>query len=103
MDVYVDVKRHALQRARERFPELPDPRATVVGEVLDAIAAGRMATKLPRWCVRPERRRGRGTPSLRFVWNADQTRVYPIDRRNKQITVITVIRPHVSLADTSAA
>jgi hypothetical protein len=101
VDVYVEVTAHARERAVERFPEQPPSRDVIVAEVLSAIADGRMATKLPRWCVRDERRRARGQPWIRFLWNEERTRVYPVDRRQRHVTVITVIRP--STADTRAA
>lgn len=101
MDVYIEVTRHALDRAEQHFPELALSRERIIAEVLGGITDGRMATKLPTWSVQPGRRRARGQPWIRFVWSEDRTRVYPIDRRQRHVTVITVIR--VGEADTRAA
>lgn len=110
----VKVTLHAVERMRLRYPieyariENARLRRFVSGEVLEAIEAGRMATRMPKWAVRPgtiERSRGRRAGgerdrSIRFVWTESESRVYVVDRTKRLTTVLTVIRPQA--ADTDA-
>jgi len=101
----VDITRHAVEQARERFPELglSDARwrGLIETEVTEAIDQYRMALKIPRFAMREfDRTRTRiwrnhreRARSMRFLWTDDEQRVYLIDRRHGLERVITVIRP----------
>lgn len=109
----VKVTLHAVERLRLRYPvdyahiDSTRLRRFVSGEVVEAIDAGRMATRMPKWAVRPgtiERsrgRRGRGERdrTIRFVWTASEGRVYVVDRTKRLTTVLTVIRPQAADTD----
>jgi hypothetical protein len=93
---WVRVTTHAIVRLRERFPEFTDTsegalRLLVAGEVTDAIASQRLASRLPRF-ARPE---GGGRPKspgkIRYLWTADERRVYTVDRGSTSTVVITAV------------
>ena len=117
MQPRVQVTNHAITRLRGRFAadfsgvDTPALRRHAAGEVVDAIASHRMATRLPKFALRAgtsarsRGRRGRGEldRSLRYVWTADERRVYLIDRTRRATTILTVLAAtgHVE-ADTDA-
>lgn len=87
---------HAVNRAQERFGfegSHAEVCRRVSTDVLDAVKAGRMATRLPRFARRV---RLTGTPrsrvpSKRFVWSADERRVYVIVRGSGIDRVLTCL------------
>lgn len=105
MAYLVKVSLHALERLEERWPETngatrSDLHQLILTEVGDAIREQRMATKVPRWAWNGHDYRGKAkhSPSARFIWNEDETRVYLIDRRRTEVTVVTTIRPPAQTA-----
>lgn len=107
----VRTTQHAYEMALERFPEdFPPTRSheancgRISTEVGDAVDAGRMSKRVPRWALKPEStkrhpgkddRRG----ELRYIWTEDETRLYVIrrfprrDHGRATVIVVTVIRP----------
>jgi hypothetical protein len=102
----VIVTRHAFERVLEYWPdEFPggahaDVCRAVVREISAAIDEGRMATRMPRFALRPgtrrrpdarvKTRRGdidpkarRPNPGMRYVWPEDERRVYLVDRSGR--------------------
>lgn len=105
MQRLVRITWHAVERFSLRFPEFvgADEAATrrfIAGDVADAIASCRMAARVPRFAVqrgmrriaRRKRNRERWR-SVRYVWSADETRLYVIDRTNSVTTVLTAMKP----------
>lgn len=107
MEQVVRVTWHAVLRLRDRFPEMRETDTAslqrfAASEVLDAVNAGRMATRTPRFAIRPgttQRARGRRgrtgerDRTIRYVWTAAEDRVYIIDRTKRLTTVLTAIKP----------
>lgn len=88
---------HALERFVERWPQAADEaEGVIVREVSAAVAAGRVACRLPRR-VWPKGRRPRpGTPAGRYAWSPDFSRIFVIRRaangrrRERVVLVVTV-------------
>lgn len=94
---------HAVARAAERWPDLPGSVAVARAErlILEAVAEGRRASRLPR-SLDPRRPVTRRT---RFVWSADGElvgvvkRVKRRGRRGHALLVVTVWRTWQDLLD----
>jgi hypothetical protein len=83
-DVRVIVTEHAAGRAVDRTPLEPGyVAAEIAREVADALRAGRLACRKPRFLV-PRGRRPRLAHSARIVWNLSHSRAYVLrpERRN---------------------
>ncbi len=95
------VSLHALTRAEERWPELAPNRDwlrhQISTEINDALTAGRYATRIPVWALKPGRtpRLRHKNRTLRFAWTAEEDRLYLIVKRNGHISVVTAIKPQV--------
>ena len=110
-DLAVSVSYHAVRRWRERHPEGANADRlirTIVHDVGEAIAAGRMSKRKPAWVTFVER----GKPSKaagqkRWVWNADRTIAFVLtvprladyedpgraEKYRQRWLVVTVIQP----------
>jgi bacterioferritin-associated ferredoxin len=96
----------AVARFADEFKDVAHAQACgrICAEVGAAIRAGRMATRRPRFAVgreRPSRndvrylgKSGRAQ-SHRYVWTADERRLYLVARKPSVTEVITVIGPFV--------
>jgi len=102
----IEVKHHAIEQFRERFPirlRREELRQLIAHEVQSALDEGRYSSKEPRWS-RGKRARGKRNfheidRTLRFCWTQDEKRLYLIDKRGSTVRVITSIRPSGDTSD----
>jgi hypothetical protein len=80
----VIVKRHARERARERFPGFKAAR--IVDEVHAALAAGRVSAKKPGGLI------GGDFPYGLYAWTEDGDRIYGIVHGEDCFAVHTTMR-----------
>lgn len=74
---------HAVDRMIERFPVYRPPmpvRTVIHREIRQAFEAGRVSSRMPVWAALWTRERGRGRGTLRYVWNVEESRCYPVKR-----------------------
>ena len=92
------VTAHVLERLAERCA-LVDAEVLIQREVVEAVDEGRLACRKPRRLVPYGRRRSRAvSPSGRYAWSPDFSRVYLLipSRRHdghRAWTVVTVLTP----------
>lgn len=94
----VSVSLHAVQRLRERFPELASGQlsnqqlsALIAAEVQQAHDGCRVASKCrPRFTF--SARQGRKQRGIRFAWTEAEERCYVLDRHRAGVTVITTLK-----------
>ncbi len=97
----IEVRQHAIDQFRERFPNennyREELRQLIAHEVENALTEGRYASKEPRWS-REKRTEGKRNNNerdrtLRFCWTEDEERIYLVDKIGTTARVITTIKP----------
>lgn len=80
----VEVKLHAREQARARFPGFKTAR--IVDEVREAIGAGRLSSR------KPDGIRGPDDPIGLYCWTAGGERVYALHHTEDRFVVMTAMR-----------
>lgn len=101
-DIPIVVGKHAMDRMRERFPNLKAPEQVVLREVYAGIRDGRRSKTRPRWASTYTRTKDR---QIRYVWNEQKNRCYVVTQKliagqGRGWFVVTALSPgDPSLAD----
>jgi hypothetical protein len=99
---FVAVSDTAVRQHLERFPGEPADtegrRYQIAVMVTDALRDGRYSSREPRWSGNGTRRAGlmnghERDRTIRWVWVADESAVFIVDKQSDRHVVVTSIRP----------